>query len=153
MQGCRSTRHKTLISVHTMQKTMTILAIVTVQLKLYCQDGALNDKIVYCIAEIITRGSKWTQKLLGKWLLGRNTTVQKCISSLVKYILCVYQLKTHSAAGLSNKDIELTGCVTAAGTCLSSSSERSHLVIPYSAGGNISRTIMGVCWCFIVGTL
>ena len=42
-------------------------------------------------------------------------------------------------------DIELTGCVTTAGIDLSSSTERSHLAIPYSADGNISRSVMGVC--------
>jgi hypothetical protein len=106
-----------------MLKTKTSLATVTVQLTLYRQDREINDKIMYWIAEITKRVSKWKQKLLCKRLLCRNTTVPKCVSLLVRYVMSV-SVKTRSAAGLSNTDVELIGFVTTAGTGLSSSSER-----------------------------
>jgi len=56
------------------------------QLNFYCQDREVNDKTTYWMAEIIKRVSKWTQRFLCKRLLGRNRTVPKCVSLLVKYV-------------------------------------------------------------------
>ena len=64
----------TLLSEHTMCKRMRSLAIVTLQLNFYYKDGEVNDEAMYWIAEIIKRVSKWTQRYICKWLLGRNTT-------------------------------------------------------------------------------
>lgn len=86
----------TLISEHTMHKIMTSLAIVTLQLNFYCQDREVNNKTIYSIAEIIKRVSKWTQRFLCKRLLDRNTTVPKCVSLLVKYVVCISAKNTFS---------------------------------------------------------
>jgi hypothetical protein len=66
------------------------------QLNFYCQVRELNDKTMYRIDEITNTVSTWTQQILCKRLLGRNTTVPECVSLLVKYVVCISRKNTFS---------------------------------------------------------